>query len=69
MENYRSSEGKVRYLPDKGKVILTMLDILGGLRSAGTYIGAKRLKDFAKCTTFSQVNRQVNTVYDNQLYL
>jgi GMP reductase len=69
MENYRSSEGKVRYLPDKGKVFLTMLDILGGLRSTGTYIGAKRLKDFAKCTTFSQVNRQLNTVYDNQLYL
>lgn len=69
MENYRSSEGKVRYLPDKGKVFLTMLDILGGLRSTGTYIGAKRLKDFAKCTTFSQVNRQLNTVYDNQVYL
>lgn len=68
MQKYRSSEGKVRYLPDKGKVINTINDILGGLRSTGTYIGAKRLKDFAKCTTFCMVNRQLNTIYDHPDY-
>lgn len=69
MQNYRSSEGKVRYIPYKGSVKLTMEDILGGLRSTGTYIGAKRLKDFPKCTTFIRVNRQLNTVYDNSIFL
>ena len=69
LQNYRSSEGKLRKIPYKGELKDTVVDILGGLRSTGTYIGAKRLKDFPKCCTFLQVNRQVNTVYDNQEYL
>lgn len=69
MNNYRSSEGKVRYIPYKGKVFETIQDILGGVRSTGTYIGANRLKDFPKCTTFSRVNRQLNNIYDHSLYL
>jgi len=47
----------------------TLIDVLFKLRSAGTYNGANRLKDFPKCCTFLQVNRQVNTVYDNKDYL
>jgi GMP reductase len=31
-------------------------DILGGLRSACTYVGANKLKNLSKCTTFVQVN-------------
>ena len=69
LQQYRSSEGKMRKIPFKGELNTTLIDILGGLRSAGTYIGAKRLKDFPKCCTFLQVNRQVNTVYDNKDYL
>jgi len=65
LKNYRSSEGKVKKIPYKGPVDGTIIDLLGGLRSTGTYIGAKRLKDFAKCTTFIRVNRQVNEVYSN----
>jgi hypothetical protein len=38
------------------------------MRSTGTYIGAQRLKDFPKCTTFIQVNRQVNEVYSHPLF-
>ena len=68
LKNYRSSEGKKRKLPYRGPVEATILDILGGLRSTGTYIGAARLKDFAKCCTFIQVNRQVNQVFDNSAY-
>ena len=30
---------------------------IGGPRSTGTYIGAKHIKDFGKCTTFIRVNK------------
>ena len=53
---------------DKGDVSNTIDDILGGLRSTGTYMGANRLKDFPKCCTFVKVNRQVNEVYSNSEY-
>lgn len=65
MANYRSSEGKVKKVPHKGSVVDTMQDVLGGLRSTGTYMGAARIKDFPKCCTFVKVNRQVNEVYSN----
>ena len=40
--------------------------MLGGIRSTCTYIGASRIKDIAKCTTFMRVNSQVNTVYNGR---
>ena len=61
---YRSSEGKTVKVPYKGSVSSTIEDILGGIRSTCTYIGAKRLKDLPKCATFMRVNRQVNTIYN-----
>ena len=61
--NYRASEGKVVYVRYKGPVKKTIEEILGGLRSACTYAGAKTLKDLPKCTTFVRVNRQLNNVY------
>ena len=64
MQKYRSSEGKVRKVEYRGPILATMMDIMGGMRSTGTYIGASRLKDFPKCCTFLQVNQQVNTVFD-----
>lgn len=69
LQKYRSSEGKVRRIPYRGPVETTLLDIMGGIRSTGTYIGARRLKDFPKCTTFLQVNQQVNTIFDNSLFV
>lgn len=68
MKKYRSSEGKIKQVPYRGDVNSTILDILGGIRSTGTYIGARRIKDFAKCTTFMLVNQQVNTVFDDDKY-
>lgn len=59
--NYRASEGKVVEVPYKGEVSATIEEMLGGLRSACTYIGARRLKDMPKCATFVKVNRQLNT--------
>tara|TARA_Y200000002_G_scaffold284941_1_gene238918 strand:+ start:10358 stop:11407 length:1050 start_codon:yes stop_codon:yes gene_type:complete len=62
-DGYRGAEGKVVELPYKGAVNDTVTEILGGVRSAATYIGAKRIKDMPKCTTFVRVNNVVNKVY------
>ena len=61
--SYRSSEGKTVKVPFKGPVKNTLNNLLGGVRSTCTYIGANRLKDINKCATFMRVNRQVNTFY------
>lgn len=61
--DYRSSEGRTVEIPYKGSVESTVLDILGGLRSACTYTGASELKHLSKCTTFVRVNKQFNDMY------
>jgi len=61
--SHRASEGKKVYIDYKGSVGTTVEEILGGLRSACTYAGAKTLKDLPKCTTFVKVNRQLNEVF------
>ncbi|MEP6804471.1 MAG: IMP dehydrogenase, partial [Flavobacterium sp.] len=60
---YRASEGKTVQLPFKGQVIDTILDILGGLRSTCTYVGASRLKELTKRTTFIRVSEQENQIF------
>jgi len=60
---YRSSEGRTVDIPYRGPVKNTVLDILGGLRSTCTYVGASNLKQLPKCTTFIRVNRQVNDIF------
>ena len=60
---YRSSEGRTVTIPYKGAVKNTILDLLGGLRSSCTYVGAPTLKQLSKCTTFIRVNRQINDVF------
>ena len=62
-DGYRGAEGKVVELPHKGPVKNTLTEILGGVRSAATYIGAQRIKDMPKCTTFVRVNNVVNQVF------
>ena len=63
-DGYRGAEGKVVSIPHKGAVSNTITEILGGVRSACTYIGARRIKDMPKCATFVQVNKQVNEVFN-----
>jgi GMP reductase len=60
---YRSSEGRTVDIPYRGAVKNTILDLLGGLRSTCTYVGAPTLKQLPKCTTFIRVNRQINDVF------
>jgi GMP reductase len=61
---YRASEGKTVEVPYKGDVENTLQDILGGLRSTCTYVGASRLKELTKRTTFIRVNEQENKIYN-----
>jgi GMP reductase len=61
--NYRSSEGKTVRIKHRGRLKDTVENILGGLRSTCTYIGAKRLKDMPKCATFLRVNQQSNEIF------
>jgi GMP reductase len=63
MAEYRSSEGRTVSIEYKGTVNDTVLNILGGLRSTCTYVGAPTLKQLPKCTTFVRVNRQINDIF------
>ena len=63
---YKSSEGKTVKIEDRGPVENTILDIMGGIRSTMTYIGAKNIKNIPKCVTFIKVNRQLNTNYNGK---
>ncbi|KAK0158097.1 hypothetical protein PV327_011120 [Microctonus hyperodae] len=60
---YRSSEGKTVEVPYKGPVDTTVLDILGGLRSACTYVGASRLQELPRRATFLRCTQQLNNYY------
>ena len=57
IKEYRASEGRVKKIPYKGPAELVIRDLLGGLRSACSYIGATSLKDMAKCAEFVKVGR------------
>jgi len=60
---YRGEEGKTVEVEYKGPVKDTIIDILSGVRSACTYVGAKKLKTLSKCSTFVRVNNTHNTVF------
>jgi GMP reductase len=61
MAKYRSSEGRVLKIQYKGSLHDTVNDYLGGLRSTCTYINSDCIKHMPRCTTFMQVNQQLNT--------
>ena len=63
-KEYKASEGKLVQIQYKGSIENTLLDLLGGVRSTCTYIGAKKIKDISKCTTFVCVNNQLNNVFN-----
>ena len=63
---YRGAEGKTVDVEYRGKVEDTIKDILSGIRSACTYVGADKLKTLSKCTTFVRVNSTHNTIYGDE---
>merc|ERR1712084_24303 len=60
---YRSSEGKTVKVAFRGPLDETIRDILGGMRSACTYVGAAELRELPKRTTFIRVTQQLNNVF------
>lgn len=60
---YRASEGRTVMVPYRGPVDTTLKDILGGVRSTCTYVGARRLKELSKRTTFVRVSQQFNPTF------
>ena len=60
---YRASEGKDVLIDYRGSVENTLQNILGGVRSACTYVGARKLKELSKRTTFIRVTQQLNEVF------
>ena len=63
---YRGVEGKTVYVDHKGPVNDTLVDILSGIRSACTYVGAEKLKTLSKCATFIRVNNTHNTIFGDE---
>ncbi|XP_077156050.1 GMP reductase 2 [Ranitomeya variabilis] len=62
---YRASEGKTVEVPYRGDVDDTIKDILGGIRSTCTYVGAAKLKELSRRTTFIRVTQQLNPVFSS----
>ncbi len=60
-EDHRASEGRYVLMPYKGSIHTFLQDLFGSLRSTGTYIGARMLKEFPKRATFIRVNKQLTT--------
>jgi GMP reductase len=65
LKDYRSSEGREVLVTYRGPVSNTIQNILGGIRSTCTYVGASALKQLTKCTTFVRVNNQFNKTYES----
>jgi GMP reductase len=61
--NYRASEGKTVEVPYRGPLEETIKDILGGIRSTCTYVGASALRELSKRTTFIRVMEQENQTF------
>lgn len=64
--NYRASEGKTVEVPYRGPIENTVFDILGGVRSTCTYVGASELKELSKRTTFIRVLEQENIIFGKE---
>lgn len=65
MAAYRTSEGREKWIPGTGPLENTLHDITGGLRSCGTYIGAREIRNFSRQAAFYKVRRLVNATFAN----
>ena len=64
LKDYRSSEGRTVLVPYRGPVAATVQEILGGVRSTCTYVGASNIKHLPKCATFIRCTQTHNSVYE-----
>jgi GMP reductase len=65
LSDYRASEGRTVEVPYRGSVKNTVQEILGGIRSACSYVGAFNLPDLYNRGTLIKVNRTINNVFEN----
>ena len=63
--NYRASEGRVTLMPYTGPINDIIEELLGGLRSTMTYVGAWTLKNIPKQCVFYKVHHQLNQTFEN----
>lgn len=59
---YRASEGREVKVPYRGYVRDTISSMLGGIRSACTYVGAENIEQLHRKAKFIKVNRVLNNV-------
>ena len=64
LKDYRSSEGREVLVPYRGAIAHTVQDILGGVRSTCTYVGAAKLKHLPKCATFIRCADTHNRIFE-----
>ena len=64
LKDYRTSEGRRVVLPYKGPMRYIVQDILGGVRSTCTYVGAAKLKHLSKCATFVRCTKTHSKIYE-----
>lgn len=65
IRKYSASEGIEKLIPYTGPLESVLQDIDGGLKSACTYIGCLKMKNFSRHTTFYKVHKQFNAIYEN----
>lgn len=58
-KEYRASEGRVTRIPSKGSIHNTVRELLGGIRSTCTYIGAEKIEQLNEAD-FVRVNNTIN---------
>lgn len=63
--SYRASEGRVTLMPYTGSIDEVIEELLGGLRSTMTYVGAWTLKNIPKQCVFYKVHHQLNQTFEN----
>jgi len=64
LKDYRTSEGRRVAIPYKGPMRYIVQDILGGVRSTCTYVGAAKLKNLSKCATFVRCTKTHSKIYE-----
>ena len=58
-DKHRASEGRETYVEYKGSIHDFIQELFGGIRSCGTYIGAKGISEFFERSVFVRTNQQV----------
>ncbi len=65
LQPWKTSEGREVLLPFKPSIDETVQDMLGGLRSACTYLGAGNLQDLPQAAKFVQCHDTHNRVFED----